>query len=454
VTATALHIAMVVGLLVGMFGALKLYERFLHPHPELLRKLMHVGMGLVVISFPWVFHGEQWPVLLLSASSMVLLLAVKYVPRLRDGIGTVLTGVNRASLGEICFPIAVGTLWILSRQDKFLFVVPMIILTLADAVAALVGITYGKVRYLTSDGFKSAEGSIAFFSIAFLSVHVPLLLFTNCGRAESLLLGLIIGILSTLLEAIAARGLDNLLIPLGTFAFLKLYEHATPHALLIRVAATVLLLVFALSWRQRSSLNDSALMACALFGYGAAMLGGPLWLIGPSILFLIHVWRWPRPDAGRVHSVSAVVAVTLAALFWLGLQVAYGGKLRFFVPYAVSFGAHLAIIGVSQIPIRTAPCSPARRVLMSILAGIAVFSAQITPAILFCSSSLHPGQIVLIFLIGAAGVVIATAGFLVLVPYLYGPRGSDNMIHVAGFTTALMGSSLAVTAEIALRIVS
>ena len=61
-------------------------------------------------------------------------------------------------------------------------------MTLADAVAALVGITYGKLRYVTGDGFKSAEGSVAFLSIAFLSVHVPLLLFTDVGRAQTLLI--------------------------------------------------------------------------------------------------------------------------------------------------------------------------------------------------------------------------------------------------------------------------
>src|SRR5579863_2423241 len=124
-------IVLVCSILLGMFLVLKLLERYVRPHPELLRKLMHVGMGLIVISFPWLL-ARTWPVLLLVAISLVVLAVVRFVPTLRDGMGTVLTGVDRVSLGEICFPIAVGAIWILSRGDKILFVVPMLILTLAD----------------------------------------------------------------------------------------------------------------------------------------------------------------------------------------------------------------------------------------------------------------------------------------------------------------------------------
>ena len=89
-------ILVVCAVLATMFVALKLLERFARPHPELPRKLMHVGMGLAVISFPWVF-AQNWPVLLLGGLSAVLLACLKTVPRLRDGVGTILTGVHEAT---------------------------------------------------------------------------------------------------------------------------------------------------------------------------------------------------------------------------------------------------------------------------------------------------------------------------------------------------------------------
>ena len=53
---------------------------------------------------------------------------------------------------------------------------------LADAVAALIGIRYGTLQYQTTEGTKSVEGSVAFFFVAFLSVLVPLLVFTEVDR--------------------------------------------------------------------------------------------------------------------------------------------------------------------------------------------------------------------------------------------------------------------------------
>lgn len=435
-------IALVCLLLAMMFAALKLIERLLHPHPELLRKLLHVGMGLVVISFPWVFH-QRWPVVLLAGISAALLTAIKLIPKLHDGIGTILTGVHRPSLGEVCFPISVATLFLICRGDKILFVVPMLIMTLADAVAALVGITYGKVRYVTSDGFKSAEGSMAFLFIAFLAIHVPLLLFTPIGRLEVLLMAAIIGLLSTMLEAIAARGLDNLLIPLGAFAFLRLYEHATPHALLIRLAATFILLIFVLSWRGRSTLDDSALIACALFGYGAAMLGGAAWLVGPLSLFVVHVMMWPRFDARRLHTVYSVASVTLAGLFWLILHAAYPETTRVFFPYAAGFGAHLAIIGVSRISIDASPRPRWLRLAISVMIGCALTGLQMLPILLGSASAFVSVRLAFLTLVAIVSIAVGAGGFYRLLPYLYGDKGSDPAIHFAGFAAALVGSMIA-----------
>src|SRR5439155_15300388 len=120
------------------------------------------------------------------------------------------------SLGEVYFPIAVAVLFVLYLQEPpeprarrlVLYCVPVLLLTLADALAALVGITYGRLKYPTADGSKSFEGSIAFFTCAFFCVHVPLLLFTDTKRAETLLVALLLAWLATLFESVAWNGLD------------------------------------------------------------------------------------------------------------------------------------------------------------------------------------------------------------------------------------------------------
>jgi phytol kinase len=431
---------LVLAVLGGLFALLKQVERWFSPPAELMRKLMHVAMGLVVLTFPWLFD-RAWPVVVLSAVATAMLLAVRFVPRLHDGIGTVLNRVHRTSLGEIYFTLSVGLLFWLSGGDAVLYCIPMLIMTLADAMAALIGLAYGKLRYVTTEGLKSAEGSIAFFGIAFLSVHVPLLLFTQTGRAETLLIALIIAILSMLLEAIAWRGLDNLLIPLGAFAFLKLYLDHSTGDLALRLVATVMLLVFALSWRRRSSLDDSALMATALFGYGAWMLGGPLWLVGPGLVFVLHVLVWPRAGSRPTHTVFSVLAVIGAGLIWLTLYVR-DPLGPYLVGYAVSFGVHLALFGVSYIDWHLPRGVQARRLGTCVLAGSALAFAQLIAWLMLPSTASLPAGV---WLTGATviGVSVGAIIFFSLRSRIYDGSGSDTHVHLAGFASGMAGSALA-----------
>jgi hypothetical protein len=233
---------------------------------------------------------------------------------------------------------------------------------------------------------------------------------------------------------------------MGAFAFLRLYENATPHALLIRLAATFILLIFALSWRRRSTLDDSALIACALFGYGAAMLGGPAWLIGPVVLFLVHVTLWPRHEQRRVHTVYAVASVAVAGLLWLCLQRAYGGQDRFFFPYTIVFGAHLAIIGVSQITDRCPPNARLPRLGYAILAGWLLTLFQMIPLLISRANPDRAHDILLTLFAAPPSIALAAASFYFLLPTLYAPTKSAAAVHSAGFGCALIASLCAAIA--------
>ena len=435
-----LGIAGVLGALVGLFAALWVVKRWLGAPPELLRKLMHVGMGLVVLTFPWVFH-QQWPVTLLVATAVIGLLFVRFVPRLRDGIGTILNSVQRPSLGEIYFPLSVGIVFWWSERDKLLYCVPMLIMILADATAALIGIAYGKVKYVTSEGLKSAEGSIAFFSIAFLSVHVPLLLYTDVGRTQTLLVAIIIGMLAMLLEAIAWRGLDNLLIPIGALLFLNLYLDASVDDLVLRLIVTIALLIFALSWRRRSSLDDSALMTAALFGYGAWMLGGPLWLVGPGVLFVVQVVMWPRTGERREHTVFATLSVVSAALLWLGLYV-HDAQDLYLIAYAVTFGVHLAIMGVSRIELDWPITLKVRRLGVWVLAGAMLAVLQVIAFSFTHDARAHVPSLPVTG-VSLVGVALGAGLFFVVRPSLYMRYRRLAIIHTAGFVTGIVGALVA-----------
>lgn len=244
-------------LVVSIFGVLMVglnaYRRWRSEDPELVRKLLHIGMGLVTLTFPWLF-AAIWPVLLLTVVFTFFLIGLRLSRPLQQLLGGVIDGVARQSMGEIYFPVAVGLVFLLSAGDPITFCIPMLILALADAGAALIGQRYGTLRYAAGDGEKSLEGSAAFLIIAFLSTQIPLLLFTSTGRAESVVIALTLALLVMLLEAVAWRGLDNLFIPLGAFFLLKSFLRMDLTAVVVCLGIAVALVMLSVLFRPRRAI--------------------------------------------------------------------------------------------------------------------------------------------------------------------------------------------------------
>ena len=226
--------------------------------PELVRKLVHIGMGFLCAGFPLLFD-ETWPVFLLAGVAVSALFGIRLTPMLRTSIGSSLHKVQRFSLGEIYFPLAVAIVWFISIDQPIFYSVSVLVLTLADALAALIGTTFGKRLFTTRDGHKSWEGSLAFFSTAFLCIYIPLLLMTKTGQAESLLIALLIAALVMILEAIAWDGLDNLFLPISVCIFLNVYQEFDAKHILWRFVFILLLIAILFCIRARLKLDDASL---------------------------------------------------------------------------------------------------------------------------------------------------------------------------------------------------
>ncbi|MEX1117484.1 MAG: hypothetical protein WEB60_01695 [Terrimicrobiaceae bacterium] len=330
------------GLLIGI---VKAFGRWLSP--ELSRKAVHVGMGLVCLGFPWIFQ-EVWPVVGLAILAIIGLGAVRWVPSLHQRVGAVMGGVERQSLGEFYFPVAVAVVFTLAGDETLLYIIPVLTLTVADSVGALIGVRYGMARYRTDEGLKSAEGSVAFFTAAFLSCHVPLLLFSEIGRAECLLISLTAGFVVMLLEAISWRGQDNLIIPIGMYFLLSLYLPLDAVALGLRFLLILGLVVFVLIWRKRTTLSDSAILAGALSGYAVWAFGGWFWLCPPVLLFLVYVLLPTFPRETRpVQNLHAVTRVMAGGFLWVMLAYTYDTDL--IGPYLLCMAAHTGNIITARL---------------------------------------------------------------------------------------------------------
>lgn len=206
-----LGIALVLASLCITLAGLRTWQLHRCPDPERVRKGLHIMMSAVVLTFPWLFNA-QWPVLVLTVLGLGVMGALR---GLREGAGCVVHGVRRRSFGELWFPLAVGLLFLVTGDDPLRYGIPILVLGLADPAAALVGQRHGRVRYGARLGAKTAEGSLAFFAVATGAVLAPLLLTGESNAVgPALLVALFVGALTTLAEAVARRGLDNLLVPL------------------------------------------------------------------------------------------------------------------------------------------------------------------------------------------------------------------------------------------------
>ena len=237
-------------------------------------------------------------------------------------------------------------------------------------MAALIGVRYGTFQYNTTEGVKSIEGSTAFFFTAFLSVHIPLLLFTDTGRAETLLIAIAVGLLVMVAEAIAWRGLDNLFIPLGAFLLLRTYLPMDAGELILRLTVLCLLMVLTLLWRRRTTLNDAAVLAAALAGYVSWALGGLPWLWPPLVVFLAYSILATHAGQNRVrqHTVHAVLAVVGPGLIWL-LLAKSTGRPELIHCYTLAYAANLGIISLARLKGRVPGWSRAALFALSSLEG-------------------------------------------------------------------------------------
>src|SRR5229473_3067773 len=103
-------IAVVAGIFAALMTSVKLASRSLRLNPEVSRKLIHIGMGLVTVLFPWLF-AEAWAVWVLSLSFVVVLALIRFVAPFQNQFGDVLGGVKRQSWGEFYFPVAVAVVF-------------------------------------------------------------------------------------------------------------------------------------------------------------------------------------------------------------------------------------------------------------------------------------------------------------------------------------------------------
>src|SRR3990167_4363793 len=123
--------------------------------PEISRKMIHMGTGVIVAFTPYVL---SWGEIQLLSLAFLLVIIVSAKFRIFSSIHS----VKRFTKGEFLYALGIGICGFIQPAD-WVFVAAILHLAIADALAAVVGVKWGKhTRYSILSHGKSMLGSLVF----------------------------------------------------------------------------------------------------------------------------------------------------------------------------------------------------------------------------------------------------------------------------------------------------
>jgi phytol kinase len=173
-------------------------------HAELTRKFVHITVGTFVAFWPFFLNWSEIELLSL-AFFVVVALSIKY------NVFRSIHAVKRNIIGELMFAVIIGLLAVVC-SSKWVFMAAMLNLSLADGLAAIVGIGWGESNtYKVFGHTKSRAGTAAFF-VSSLCIMIVYGLFAHSGISFLTILWL--PVLATVAENISVEGTDNFVVPM------------------------------------------------------------------------------------------------------------------------------------------------------------------------------------------------------------------------------------------------
>lgn len=255
---------------------------FKWPH-ESTRKLVHMLVGVVVATTPFVLES-MWPMVILG----VLFTIIDFFA-VRRGILTGMHGTSRHTYGTVFYPISfvflTVTLW---NNHKLILVTAMLIMAISDAVAAIIGERVRKPIVLHfGPEKKSVQGSAAMFLSTFIIVVTTFFGALVLGYYEFTVtfifwVAAVTGLFAMASEVVSAKGSDNLTVPLGSaFTMFYLLTESTQDGLIFTLGMALALFMAILSFRLRFLDGGGSV---ALFLLGTLVFGIGRWTFAVPIL--------------------------------------------------------------------------------------------------------------------------------------------------------------------------
>lgn len=173
-------------------------------HGEVSRKFVHITVGTFVAFWPFFLTWDQ--IRLLSAAFVIVVLLSQRLDLFRA-----IHSVQRPTYGEVLFAVAVGLLTFVT-QDPVVYAVALLHMGIADGLAAIMGVTFGRTTTYTVFGHKKSLIGTAIFFVCSLSILFAFTVYRDIAFAWTYVW---LAVTLSVAENIAVKGIDNLLVPVA-----------------------------------------------------------------------------------------------------------------------------------------------------------------------------------------------------------------------------------------------
>jgi Cytidylyltransferase family. len=167
----------------------ELVYRRLNPTGEITRKFAHFVSVLATVPFPYIFPSH-WYILVLALLFATILFITRNGKQLKS-----IHDVKRKSIGSYLLPLSIYITFLISNltENKFIYILPMLILAISDPMAAILGINIkaynGRIKLFRKKIKQNLARLRSFPGVKFCNKYYSTLFSSRGIRFKNILVG-------------------------------------------------------------------------------------------------------------------------------------------------------------------------------------------------------------------------------------------------------------------------
>ena len=191
-------------------------EKLLNKYPEASRKVLHILVGNVAFLLP-IFETKEIMAFIAAGPFILFTFLMSPYTPIKKIRGR--TSAAGHGMGLVYYSITWTILAYLFFDNMVVIAIGILAMSYGDGFASIIGLKFGKKKYKIFGDEKSYIGSFAMVIFTFITTIIALLYYNISITFYVLLVLAFIALISSIVEGLTPKGLDNITVPYGTSAF-------------------------------------------------------------------------------------------------------------------------------------------------------------------------------------------------------------------------------------------